>query len=188
MGFQRGLAPFLGVKGCVPPPHDRFRSAPMFECCLVCAGLALVMCVFVGPSLLIAGGIVYAAADCEELEVVGVAAIRAATRGIGMCDAIFEYSPRHLAGMLTTQCPSKTVEGANVAVCYSVAHPERYKVALLAEDLDVTPHSVPLILMGVGAAMTAIPLVCMLLSMVDNRRPRGLAPSMGLQTDPVQVA
>ena len=32
----------------------------MFECCLVCAGMALVLCVFVGPSLLIAGGIVYA--------------------------------------------------------------------------------------------------------------------------------
>ena len=147
----------------------------MFEWCLVCAGLAIMMCAFFGPLLLLVGGIMYAAADCEVIEVVGVTAIRAATRGIGMCDAIFEYSPMHIVGMLTTQCPAKTVEGANVAVCYSVTHPQRYKVALLAEDLNITPHSVTLTLIGVGTAMTAIPLVCMLLSMVNNRLQRGHA-------------
>ena len=143
----------------------------MGGCCAVCLGLAMVVCVFVGPSLLIAGGVVYATADCEVLEVVGVVAIRTATRGIALCDASFVYSPRHILGTLTTQCPSDmALEGANVAVCYSVEHPERHKVALLADGLDVTPHSVPLILMGVGAAMTAIPLACMLISMVENWR------------------
>ena len=62
------------------------------------------------------------------------------------------------------------LDGANVAVCYSATHPERYKVALLADGLDVTPHSVPLILMGVGAAITAVPLVSLLLSMAENWR------------------
>ena len=176
----------------------------MCECCAVCLGLAIVACVLVGPALLIAGGVVYATADCEVLEVVGVTAIRAAMRGIGMCDASFVYSPRNLSGTLTTPCPCTpnalnaldasdasdalnaldALDGANVAVCYSAAHPERYKVALLADGLYVTPHSVPLILMGVGAAMTAIPLACMLLStlasMIENwRQPRQVEPPLG---------
>ena len=143
----------------------------MNECCAVCLCLTLGMFVFVGPSLLIAGGIVYATADCEVLEVVDVTAIRAAARGIALCDASFVYSPRHILGTLTTQCPSDmALEGANVAVCYSVEHPERHKVALLADGLDVTPHSVTLILMGVGAAMTGITLACMLISVIENWR------------------
>ena len=128
-----------------------------------------VLSLFVGPALLIAGGILFSVADCESVEVVGVLALRPAVHGIGLCDATFTYyasasASASLVGTLTTPCPvnGTDIRLADVAVCYPVMHPDRYKAALLASDLVVTPHSVPLTLLLVGGGVTAFPFLLVL--------------------------
>ena len=141
----------------------------MMEFCFGLLVLLAMACVVLGPSLLIAGGIEYALADCEVLEIVSVLSISPVARGLGMCDASFWYynSSGHLPGRLTTQCPSNmTTDGATVAVCYPVAHPERYKVAQLEEDLEVSSHGAVLIVLGIGAGLTAIPLLGLLVDRI----------------------
>jgi hypothetical protein len=126
------------------------------------------ICVLAGPSLLLTGGIILAVANCELLEVVSVALIRQTPHGIGLCEASFAYHspPASLQGTLMTPCPPNLTAAADVAVCYPVAHPERYKVALLASDLKVMSHKAPLIMPGVGAALSAVPIAIGILNII----------------------
>lgn len=143
-----------------------------------CVGLQILMffiCVLAGPVLLLTGGIILAVANCELLEVVSVASIRHTPHGIGLCDASFVYHSPPMQGTLTTPCPPNLTAAADVAVCYAVAHPERYKVALLASDLKVTSHKDPLIMLGVGAALFAVPIAigivnCVIGKLEDARK------------------
>lgn len=130
---------------------------------------------FVGPALLISGGIVLSIDSCEVIEVVGVVSLRPAAHGIGLCDAVFVYyNAGSLTGSLTTPCPpdSNTKNNGSrypsqdVAVCYSVEHPERYQAALLASDLRVLPRSVPVTMLCFGAAFTVLPIICLFVAKV----------------------
>ena len=98
-----------------------------------------------GLCFLFIGLIMSIGADCEVLEVVVVQTILPVAHGIGLCEATFAYHPHTSApitGALITTCPIDKNKYSDVAVCYAVARPDKYKAALLASDLTVTQKSV----------------------------------------------
>jgi hypothetical protein len=117
-----------------------------------------ILCI-TGISLMLAGGRMMIWADCEVLEIVNVTSIIPIKDGIGMCDAEFIYHNPSMHGMLTITCPRNMA--GNVAVCYSLFHPERYKASVLASGLDVKPHSTALNLLNYGFGLAIIPMLVM---------------------------
>ena len=109
----------------------------------------------VGLGLMLVGWNLSLRADCQVLEVVVVKTLFQAAHGIGLCEATFTYHPHSLAGTMITSCPTDMDNHPDVAVCYAVARPHKYKVALLASDLTVMRRRVPLGLLIAGSTLLA---------------------------------
>ena len=140
----------------------------MSECINASSAFICLLCGVVGPLLLIAGGVIYATADCEVLEVVNVTSLVKVPQGIGLCAATFEYSAG--PGELVFPCPYNMTLYVNnsVAVCYPVTKKQTYTAALTRESLVVRPHSIPLSLLISGAIVTALPMTVAISSLLQN--------------------
>jgi hypothetical protein len=115
--------------------------------------LLCVQCVMLGPSLVLAGVILYASMPCDTLEIFDITSMRESTFGIGLCDAYFTYHDGSLNGTLPmTPCPRQSK---------SARHPQNYQVSLLASSLDVDTYNNrdAAIMAFIGASLMALPML-----------------------------
>ena len=166
---------------------------PWCDDCCACACACLMTgllvlaasCALAGPGMLIAGGVLMAAATCEEIQIVPELARAAppdnrlapasttyASTASTSCELRFAYTvtSRSFNGSLRTTCdPADTINATRtVAVCYPLANPGRYTAATDASGLRVVRHEIPLILLCVGAALTALVSAPLVVALIAN--------------------